>query len=195
MSTLTDGGSATCRSHSLCVCQVDIHILLCMSNRFLYYFYYYYYLQGSIYMPGLSVRALCSTLCQRCIFTSIQTPERSYAWPPPSLSPLYFLYWASFLPVFRTFILSWFCMTLMNIASLYLYFSVFPHRIVLIMLWIISWSGILRIKCLHVLKPTRGSTRQNRICRWLQSIRGKPNKAFLWHFRLITFCLLVHIHR
>jgi hypothetical protein len=43
--------------------------------------------------------------------TTVQSLERSYAWLPPSLSPLYFLCRASPCPILRTFSLSWFCIT------------------------------------------------------------------------------------
>jgi hypothetical protein len=37
--------------------------------------------------------------------------ERSYAWPQPSLSLLYFPCWASSCPISRAFEFSWFCIT------------------------------------------------------------------------------------
>jgi len=40
-----------------------------------------------------------------------ETLERSYAWPPPSMSLLYYLCWASSWLMLRTFTFSWFCMT------------------------------------------------------------------------------------
>jgi hypothetical protein len=49
-----------------------------------------------MYKPGLSIQALRSRLCLLYILRAVQTTERSCALPPPSLSLLYFLCWASF---------------------------------------------------------------------------------------------------
>jgi len=54
-----------------------------------------------------------------CHYGSLHTCTM-YAWRPPSLSLSYFLCWASLLPMFRTVILSWFCMT----SACFLYISV-----------------------------------------------------------------------
>jgi hypothetical protein len=62
-------------------------------------------------VPGLSACALCSTLCLLYTLTAVYTLERSYVWPPPSLNLLCFRCWTSFLHVFRTFSLSWICVT------------------------------------------------------------------------------------
>jgi hypothetical protein len=43
--------------------------------------------------------------------TAVKSLERSYAWPPPGLRPLYFLCQASPCPMLRIFAFSWFCMT------------------------------------------------------------------------------------
>jgi hypothetical protein len=44
------------------------------------------------------------------VTTAAQSIERSYAWPSPTLSLLYFLCRASPLPMSRTLTFSWFCM-------------------------------------------------------------------------------------
>jgi hypothetical protein len=45
------------------------------------------------------------------VTTAVQSLERSYAWPPPSLSHLYFLCRGSSCPMLRTFAFWWFWMT------------------------------------------------------------------------------------
>jgi len=73
-----------------------------------------------IYKPGQSVRTMCSTFYLNLVaITAVQTLVLLYAWPPPGLSFLCFRCWASPLPMFRTFILSWFCMT--SASSLHIF--------------------------------------------------------------------------
>jgi hypothetical protein len=46
-------------------------------------------LSPRIYMPALSILALCRRLCLIHVLTAVLDTERSYAWPPQNMSPFY----------------------------------------------------------------------------------------------------------
>jgi hypothetical protein len=52
------------------------------------------------------------------VTTAAKSLKRTCAWPPPSLSLLYFLYRASPCPLSRIFTLSWFCMTFHHLREI-----------------------------------------------------------------------------
>jgi hypothetical protein len=89
-------GSVICQSKSVVVCQGKIHIyIFCaihISNM------YIQYIQGLLQSRlGTTDYALLFTSSHAT--TAVQTLERSYTWPPPSLSLLYFLCRASPYPM------------------------------------------------------------------------------------------------
>jgi hypothetical protein len=89
-------GSVIYQSKSVVVCQGKIHIyIFCIINISNMYIQY---IQGLL-QSQLGTKDYALLFTSSSCYTAVQTLKRSYTWPPPSLSLLYFLCRASPCPI------------------------------------------------------------------------------------------------